>query len=41
MLKNFFVRNLWIFLISYSVCLWQVLPAYSNVCGQGQEPTLE
>ncbi len=39
--KNFFVRNLPIFVISLSVCLWQTLPAYYNVCGQGQEPTLE
>jgi hypothetical protein len=39
--KTFFVHNLRIFVISYIVCLWQVLPAYSNVCGQGQEPTQE
>jgi hypothetical protein len=25
------------FLISYSVCHWQASPAWSNVCGQGQE----
>jgi len=39
--KTFFVRNLRIFVISLSVCLWHTLPAYSNVCGQDQEPTLE
>jgi hypothetical protein len=25
--KTFFVRNLWTFVISLSVCPWQVLPA--------------
>ncbi len=29
------------FLISCRVCPWQALPSWSNVCGQGQEPTQE
>ncbi len=39
--KTFSVSNLRIFLISWSVCIQQVLQAYSNVYGQGPEPTLE
>jgi hypothetical protein len=39
--KTFYVINLRMFVISESVCSWQVFPAYSNVSGQGQEPTLE
>ena len=40
-IKNFGC-NLQIFLISYSVCPWQALPASSNLCGLGQgRPTLE
>ncbi len=39
--KNFFVRNLRIFVISQSVCPWQAFPAQSNVCVRGQEPTLD
>jgi hypothetical protein len=23
------------------VCTWQAFPAQSNICGQGQEPTIE
>ncbi len=29
------------FVISYTVCPWQVFQVWSNVCGWGQEPTLE
>jgi hypothetical protein len=39
--KMFHVRNLRIFIISYGVCPWQAFPALSNVCRQGQEPTLD
>jgi hypothetical protein len=28
--KNFFVRNLWVFTISRSVCPWQAFPTLSN-----------
>ncbi len=31
--KTFYGCNLQIFVISYSVCPWQVFPAQSNVCG--------
>jgi hypothetical protein len=27
--------------VSESVCPWQVFLAWSNICRQGQEPTLE
>jgi hypothetical protein len=36
MLQNFFVRNLWISVISWSVCPWQAFPAKSNVCGEAR-----
>ncbi len=39
--KTFYCSNSRIFVISWSVCLWLVFPAKSNVCGWGQEPTLE
>ncbi len=39
--KTFHGRNLRIFEKSLSVCPWQVFPAYSIACGQGQENTLE
>ncbi len=39
--KTFYVRNLRMFLISQYVCLWQALPAQSNVYRNGQEPTFE
>jgi len=39
--KNFYSRNLRMFVISQSVCAWQVLPAYLNVFRYGQEPTQE
>ncbi len=35
--KTFYVRNLRMLIISYS----GLSPAQSNICGQGQEPTLE
>jgi hypothetical protein len=38
--KTFYGCNLWIFVISYSVCPWHAFPAF-NVCGWGQGPTLE
>ncbi len=28
-----------LFVISQSVCPWQAFPAWSKICGQGQEPT--
>jgi hypothetical protein len=31
--KNFFVRNLQIFIVSKSVCPWQAFPAWCNICG--------
>jgi hypothetical protein len=31
--KTFYGRKLQIFVISWSVCPWQALPALSNVCG--------
>ncbi len=34
--KTFFARNLYIFVISQSVCPWQAFPAQSNVCRQGR-----
>ncbi len=39
--KTFYGRKLRLFIISYSVCPWKALPAQSNVCGRGHEPTLE
>ncbi len=39
-IKNF-VHNLRVFVISWSVCLFQLLPAQPNGCGWGQEPILE
>ncbi len=39
--KTFYGRKLRLFIISYSVYLWQPFPTKSNVCGRGQEPTLE
>jgi hypothetical protein len=38
--KTFYVCNLRIFAISYSVCPWQAFPALSNGCLVKQEPTL-
>ncbi len=38
--ETFNVRNLQMFVLSWSVCPWQDFPAYFMVCGQGQEPTL-
>ncbi len=29
------------FVLSQSDCLWQAFLAFSNVCKEGQEPTLE
>jgi hypothetical protein len=37
--KTFYIRNLQIFSISWSVCLWQIYQPYFNVCWQGQELT--
>jgi hypothetical protein len=41
MLKSFYSRNLRIYVISQSFCSWQAFPSLSNVCGRGQDPTLE
>jgi hypothetical protein len=38
--ETFYGRNLQIIGITLSVCLLQAFPAWSNVCGQGQEPML-
>ncbi len=40
-IKTFYVRNLLMFVLSWSVCPWQTFPAQSYVGGYGQEPTLE
>ncbi len=37
----FFGSNIQVLVISYSVGPWQEFPAWSIVCGQGQEPSLE
>ncbi len=34
--KTLYGRDLLLFLINQSVCLRQVFPAWSNICGQGQ-----
>ncbi len=39
--ETFYCRNLRIFVISQTVRPWQAFPVQSNVCGQGQGPTLE
>ncbi len=38
---TYFVHNLLIFVIDWRVCPLQAFPAYSNVCGLGQEPKQE
>ncbi len=38
---KFYGRNLRTLVVSKSVCPQQAFPAYSRVCGKGQEPTLE
>ncbi len=39
--ETFYGHNLWIFVIILRVCPCEAFPAKSNVCGKGQEPTLE
>jgi hypothetical protein len=40
-IKLYIARYLLIFIICCCFCPWQAFPAYPNVWGQGQEPTLE
>ncbi len=40
-IKKFTVVIHGFFVIRQSFCLWKAFPAKSNVCGRGQEPTLE
>ena len=39
--KTIYSCNLQVLLKCYSVCPWQAFPVASNICGLGQEPTLE
>jgi hypothetical protein len=39
--KTFYARNLRMYVKSWRICSWQAFPPLSNVCGYGQEPTLE
>ncbi len=38
---SFYGRNFLLGRINQSVCAWKAFPAQSNICEQGQEPTLE